>query len=168
MSSIQEEDIPSPVSEIQEDIPLLKPKKKRNMTDEQRLAARERMIKVNNERIANAQYTKEKEKEINKLKMIQRKQNIEDKLDKLQKEVKEKEKPNTDIKKKPKKSIKIVNIESSDYSDSSYSDDESIPEGKLVIINKTSKSKSKPKMNNEEKPYKKVEPVQIKTVHKFL
>ena len=48
-----------------EDEPLLKPRQKRQYTDEQREAARERMKKVNADRIAKAQDNQQKLKEIN-------------------------------------------------------------------------------------------------------
>ena len=148
-----------------EDEPLLKPRQKRQYTDEQREAARERMKKVNADRIAKAQDNQQKLKEIKKLKMIQQKRELEDKLQKLKEEVKEEPDPPSK-KPKSKKSIKVVTIESSDSSDSSDSDDESIPDAKIVVLNKKSKSKTLTK----EKVERKVEPTPVppKSIHKFL
>jgi len=157
--------------QIEEDIsqPLLKPKQKRNYTDEQRAAARDRMIKVNNDRIANAQHSRQKQKEISKLKLIKRRELIDENLEKLKEEVKE---PPAKVKKsKSKRNIKIVEIaSSSSESDSEDSDDDvSIPEAKIIVLKK-SKSITKPKAEKHvSKPVAAPVPAPAPVImHKFL
>ena len=167
MSDEIEEPVSQREQEEVEDEPLLKPKQKRQYTDEQREAARERMKKVNADRIAKAQYNQQKLKEIKKLKMIQQKRELDDKLQKLKEEVKEEPEPPSK-KTKSRKSIKVVTIESSDTSDSDDSDDESIPDAKIVVLNNKSKSKSLTKEKIEKSQKVEPTPVPPKSIHKFL
>jgi hypothetical protein len=181
---------PKPVEE--DDGSLLKPKQKRTYTPEQKEAMAERMRKVNAERIANAKHSRQTEKEIKKMNMIQRHKDLEEKLKKMKEEEvktkpldepKSEKKPKEekiekkkDIKKK-KPSIKIINVQNSDSDDSddhSDSDDSSsdsdisIPQAKIVVINKKPKSKGLTK----DKVEKKVEPVVVpeikRPICKFL
>lgn len=185
-----------PETESVNDKSLLKPKVKRVFTPEQKEAMAERMRKVNSDRIANAKHTREKKKELEKLNRAEEKAKLKDDL-KEAKTKAENRKPETkevkkdvkkDIKKdikKKKPTIKIINVQHSDSddsdsddsdsddsdSDSSSSDsDISIPQAKIVVINKKSKSKSKGL--TKEKLERKVEPVLVpeikRPIGKFL
>lgn len=183
-------------SEEPQSTPLLKPKRQRNFTDEQKAVMRERMQKVNADRIekarknkADMQAERDKEKE-EKLKAKEVKQN----LTKIQTEIREKQlnalkekypptpepapqavaQPVVEPKKKrqPKKTIKVVHY-SSESEDSDSESDVSIPEADVVYITKGKQKKAKALTKQKaESKVREVEtpvPVQpLKPVFKFL
>lgn len=166
--------IPEPQAPPTQDTPLLKPKRTRKMTDEQRKEYGDRMRIVNENRVKNAKRIAEKEKELQRLIKADKEKRLDDKLG----EVTSKKEPIAPAehaepaqKKKTKKpSVKIIEVQSSGESETDDSDDESIPEAKYVVINKQprkSKSLTKQKPERTEK-IPDTPPVPPKPVCKFL
>lgn len=170
-------EVPSEVETIENDeSPLLKPRHpraKRDFTPEQRAQMAERMRVVNAERIAKARARVEEEavaKKSKKQQAIDARMAKEEALLKAEvdalpvKKLRKKATP-PPKEKKPRKSIKIITVESSSDSDDSDSDDDSIPEAKYVILNKHKLTKDKPAKTPAPPP---TPPVPVRPACKFL
>lgn len=155
-----------------QDTPLLKQKRTRKMTDEQRKEYGDRMRIVNENRVKNSKRVAEKEKELQRLIREDKEKRLDEKIGEV---VSKKAEPSASAvpvaapKKKTKKpSVKVIEVQSSGESESEDSDDESIPEAKYVVINKQprkSKSITKQKAERTEQ----APPVPIpKPLFKFL
>ena len=134
MSTLEEEHVDEHVDEQEQeehDTGLLKPKRKRNYTDEQRAVMRERMIEVNKKRVKEA-HKRQAET------LACRERMLAERLQKVTKERAAKEgvkEPTPKPKPKPKRSkqIKVIN---DDESGSDTSSSGSSGRGRIVIVNK--------------------------------
>ena len=168
---------PEPIDN--DDIPLLKPRHpraKRDFTPEQRAVMADRMRTVNAERIAKARARVEEELEAKKSK---KQQAIDERLAKEEakmkaeveslpvKKLRKKATPSPK-EKKPRKSVKVITVESSSDSDDSESDDESIPEAKYIILDKRKLTKDKPHKTPAPPPTPVAPPVPVRPACKFL
>lgn len=157
---------------------LLKQKKKRVYTEEQKKEMADRMRKVNQDRIENARATNAHMAELKTLKKEERKQRLANELAQLEK-LKEKlaePKEKTPKDKKPKeKKPKVVVYSSSSESDSSDTDadDVSIPDADVVYIKHNKKTQLVKPSRKAEKPRETTPPPtppppQPKPMAKFL
>ena len=130
MSTLEEEHVDEHVDEQEQeehDTGLLKPKRKRNYTDEQRAVMRERMIEVNKKRVGEA-HKRQAET------LAVREKMLAERLQKVTKERAAKEGVKEPTPKpKPKPKIKVIN---DDESGSDTSSSGSSGRGRIVIVNK--------------------------------
>jgi hypothetical protein len=174
-------EVPSEVEPVDnDDSAILKPRHpraKRDFTPEQRAVMADRMRAVNAERIAKARARVEQESLAKKSK---KQQAIDERLAKEEallkaevdalpvKKLRKKATP-PPKEKKPRKSVKIITVESSsDSDDSSESDDESIPDAKYIILNKKRLTKDKPDKTPAPPPTPVAPPVPVRPACKFL
>ena len=173
----------NPIEPLEGDnTPILKEKKKRNISDEQRAKASENMRKVSLERIEKARIASEERLALEakhiKAKMETKLEKVEQKVKKI-KEIKEEkqlkeEKPLAELKKQ--KGKRIIMQESSDSEDYYDDNDDSESDTEIIYVAKKPKAKqqketilkAKPKAK-QEKPNQEVPKQEIpKTIIKFL
>jgi len=160
-----------PQDQVQPDAEnILKPKRKQNLTDAQRLAKAEHMRKISLERIAKAKLANESKLDEQEDKIIEKLAKVEDKKQALKKVKEAIPAPPVTPRAQPKRASKKVVVQESsdseDYDDNGSSDDDE----EVIYVAKKSKkisqSKSIIKPKREEKPVAVQETP--KTIIKFL
>jgi len=163
-----------PLAENQEPVveqQLVKPKRKQNLTDEQRAKKADHMRKISLARIEKHRLANESKLEEAEDKLVEKLAKVEDKKKQVRKIKEEKPEPKPKSEPKPKKVTKVV-YETSDSDDYEQDDGETSEEEEEVIYvaKKPTKSNSKKDLVKPKKQIReKTEEIEIpKPVIKFL